>query len=226
MTKLNQIIAIEKGIKSGTYAGMSDLNKAVQKAELFNGFQKSYRKIDEADPDLPPESKRVQFTSKTVLENVERGLTELMQVVARKDWTNCVATGSVVVDGKTIVPNAPVSYLLFSGEAADRCAHVGGKSADAGHCRGLEEGRELGSVQDRGDFAAPYQEGAEAAGALPGNGQAPGSDANGDRGHHCWLLGYHQDQWRYPGPREGGYPEPRRDFAAGRQAGPRECEHG
>ncbi len=41
MSKLNQIIAIEKGIKSRVYAGLTDLNKIVQKGELFNGFQKS-----------------------------------------------------------------------------------------------------------------------------------------------------------------------------------------
>lgn len=111
--KLNQIIAIEKGIKSGVYGAMTDLNKAVQKGELFNGFQKNYRKLDTDDLDLPAEGKRVQFTSKSVLESVERGLSGLMQVVARKDWTNCVAKGSVIVDGKTLLGDAPVSYLLF-----------------------------------------------------------------------------------------------------------------
>lgn len=111
--KLNQVIAIEKGIKSRVYAGMTDLNKAVQKTELFNGFQKTYRKKDDDGEELPAESKRVQFSSKTVLEAIERGLTELMTVTGRKDYTNCVAYADVKVDGKVLVEQAPVSYLLF-----------------------------------------------------------------------------------------------------------------
>lgn len=113
MAKLNQVIAIEKGIKSRVYAGLTELNKAVQKPELFNGFNKSYRKIDDAGEDLPAESKRVQFSTKTVFEAVERGLTELMTVTARKDWTNCVAAGHIMIDGQMLVSAVPVSYLLF-----------------------------------------------------------------------------------------------------------------
>jgi len=113
MAKLNQVIAVEKGIKARVYAGMTDMNKIVQKGELFNGFNKSYRKLDESGEDLPSESKRVQFSANTVLQAIERGLSELMTVTARKDWTNCVATGTVKVDGKEIVKDAPVSYLLF-----------------------------------------------------------------------------------------------------------------
>ncbi len=38
MAKLNQIIAIEKGIKSKAYAHVTELHKACQKPDLFNGF--------------------------------------------------------------------------------------------------------------------------------------------------------------------------------------------
>ena len=44
MAKLNQIIAIEKGIKSRVYGDLTELNKAIQKPDLFNGFQKTYQK--------------------------------------------------------------------------------------------------------------------------------------------------------------------------------------
>lgn len=113
MAKLNQIIAIEKGIKSRVYGEITDLNKAVQKPELFNGFAKQYQKKDEDGEDLPAEKKRVQFAAKEVLRTVERLSTELIEVTARKDWTNCEAKGDVVVDGKTVIQGAPVSFLLF-----------------------------------------------------------------------------------------------------------------
>ena len=113
MAKLNQIIAIEKGIKARAYSEISELHKAIQKPELFNGFSKTYQKKDEDGEDLPPEKKRVQFVATEVLRSVERSSTELMDVTARKDWTNCVAVADVVIDGKTLIHGAPVSYLLF-----------------------------------------------------------------------------------------------------------------
>lgn len=111
--KLNQIIAIEKGIKAKTYSELSELNKVVQKPELFYGFSKTYQSKDEDGDKLPAEKKRVQFVVDEVLRTVERSMTDLITVTSRKDWTNCVAKGDVIVDGVTIVKQAPVSFLLF-----------------------------------------------------------------------------------------------------------------
>jgi hypothetical protein len=111
--KLNQIIAIEKGVKSRVYSEVTDLHKASQKSDLFNGFAKVYLKKDEDGEDLPAEKKRVQFIATEVLHTVARQLSELMDVTARKDWTNCEAKGSVQVNGSAIISDVPVSYLLF-----------------------------------------------------------------------------------------------------------------
>jgi len=113
VAKLNQIIAVEKGIKSRVYGEITDLHKAAQKPDLFNGFVKNYEPKDDEDEGLPSERKRVQYEVKDVLRSVERLNTELFDVTARKDWTNCDARADVVVDGRTIVAQAPVSYLLF-----------------------------------------------------------------------------------------------------------------
>lgn len=113
MAKLNQIIAIEKGIKSRIYGGLTELHKTLQKPELFNGFSKNYQKLAEDGEDLPPESKRVQFTVPDVLRAVERGLTEHFDVTARKDWSNCNAKATIMVDGFRIVEDVPVTFLLF-----------------------------------------------------------------------------------------------------------------
>lgn len=112
-TKLNQIIAIEKGIKARSYSDLSELNKIVQKPDLFNGFSKQYQSKDDDGETLPPENKRVQFVTTDVLRSVERSLSELFDVTARKDYTNCVAKADVVVDDEVIVTQAPVSFLLF-----------------------------------------------------------------------------------------------------------------
>jgi hypothetical protein len=115
MAKLNQIIAIEKGIKAKSYAEISALHKVIQKPALFNGFQKTYKPKDDDDSEkLPAEKQRVQFSTDEVLRSVERAMTELINVTARKDYTNCIAVSDVILpDGQHIIKDAPVSFLLF-----------------------------------------------------------------------------------------------------------------
>lgn len=113
MAKLNQIIAIEKSVKGRVYGELTELNKALQKPALFNGFAKAYQPKDADGETLPPESQRVQFTTDMVLKTVENRLTELFDLTARKDYSNCMAKASVTVDGTVVVHDAPVSYLLF-----------------------------------------------------------------------------------------------------------------
>jgi hypothetical protein len=41
--KLNQIIAIEKGVKSRVYSRITELHKLAQKIDPYNGFAKNFR---------------------------------------------------------------------------------------------------------------------------------------------------------------------------------------
>jgi hypothetical protein len=113
MTKLNQIIAIEKGVKSRVYGAVTELHKESQKAEPYTGLAKNYRKRDEEGEDLPPEHKRVRQSAPEVLKRLAELQTELFDVEATKEWANTRATADVVVDGQVLIPNAPVTYLLF-----------------------------------------------------------------------------------------------------------------
>ncbi len=113
MPKLNQIVAVEKGVKSRIYGDFTELHKSSQKSDLFNGFSKNYRKKDEEGEDYPPENKRVQLEAKEVLSQVSKLLTELFDVTATKDYENCGAFADVVVEGITLVKDAPIPYLLF-----------------------------------------------------------------------------------------------------------------
>jgi hypothetical protein len=113
MPKLNQVIAIEKGVKSRVYGEVTEMHKASQKPDLFNGFAKTYRKKDEDGEDYPPERKKVQLVVDHLLSKVAELLTELMDVTATKDWGNCYAFADVEIDGKVLIKNAPVPFLLF-----------------------------------------------------------------------------------------------------------------
>jgi len=113
MSKLNQIIAIEKGVKTRVYSELSQLNGIVQKQDPFQGFVKTYERLHEDGEELPGESKKVKYSAETILKRVNKQLSELMGITARKDWSNNQATADIVVDGQTVVADAPVTYLLF-----------------------------------------------------------------------------------------------------------------
>jgi len=113
MPKLNQIIAVEKGVKSKSYAELTEAHHAVQKAALLSGIARTYQPKDEEGEQLPPESTRVQVRTEEVLRDIATTLTKLFDVTATKDATNCVAKANVVVDDQTLLTDVPVSYLLF-----------------------------------------------------------------------------------------------------------------
>jgi hypothetical protein len=112
-TKLNQIIAIEKGVKSRVYSEVTELHKDAQKAEPYTGFSKVYRKRDEEGEDFPPEQKRVRLSAPDVLRRVATLETELFDVEATKEWANTQARADIVLDGTVLLEQVPVTYLLF-----------------------------------------------------------------------------------------------------------------
>lgn len=112
-TKLNQIIAVEKGVKSKSYADLTQAHHDVQKQALLSGISRTYQPKDEEGEQLPPESTKVQLNAEHILARTAANLTRLFDVTATKDWANCQARADVVVDGQTLIAGAPVSYLLF-----------------------------------------------------------------------------------------------------------------
>lgn len=113
MTKLNQIIAVEKGAKSRSQRELTDAYHRIQKPALLAGISRTYRPRDEDGEALPPESTRVQVKAEAVLKDAAESLTRLFDVVATKEWANTEAAADVVVDGTTILSQVPVPYLLF-----------------------------------------------------------------------------------------------------------------
>ncbi|KPC79958.1 MULTISPECIES: hypothetical protein [Streptomyces] len=113
MAKLNQIIAVEKGVKSKSLQDITAAHHKVQKPALLAGISRTYQPKDEEGEQLPPESTRVQIKAEEALREMSASLTRLFDVTATKDWANCSARADVVVDGRTVVGEVPVSYLLF-----------------------------------------------------------------------------------------------------------------
>jgi hypothetical protein len=113
VTKLNQIIAVEKGIKSKSFQDLTEAHHAVQKAALLSGISRTYQPKDEEGEQLPPESTKVQIRAEDVLRQMGKTLTRLFDATASKDATNCVAKADVTVDGSVLLSDVPVTYLLF-----------------------------------------------------------------------------------------------------------------
>jgi len=113
MPKLNQIIAVEKSVKSKSIQDLTEANHAVQKPALLSGISRVYQPKDEEGEQLPPESTRVQVKTEEVLRDMAATITRLFDVTATKDWANCAARADVKVDGQTLLRDVPVTYLLF-----------------------------------------------------------------------------------------------------------------
>lgn len=80
---------------------------------MLAGIARTYQPKDEEGEQLPPESTRVQVRAEDVLRETAGVLTRLFDVTATKDWANCTARADVKVEGRVLVADVPVAYLLF-----------------------------------------------------------------------------------------------------------------
>jgi len=111
--KLNQIIAIEKGVKGTSFQELTEAHHLLQKPSLLAGLSRTYQPKDEEGEQFPPEFTRVQASAETVIKDTAKILTKLFDVTAAKDWANCQARADIVVDGRTLAADVPATYLLF-----------------------------------------------------------------------------------------------------------------
>jgi hypothetical protein len=113
MARLNQIIAIEKGIKGTSFQDLTEAHHLLQKPALLSGIARTYRPKDEEGEQFPAESTRVQARAEEVIRETGAVLTKLFDVTATKDWANCKAKADVIVDGTVLLKDVPSTYLLF-----------------------------------------------------------------------------------------------------------------
>lgn len=112
-TKLNQIIAVEKGVKSNAHKTLTEAYQKLEKRDQLTGFTKNYQPKDELGEKQPPQSKKVQYTIKETISGLRPTLTRLFDIVSTKEVANAGAKADVVVNGTTLIKDAPVTFLLF-----------------------------------------------------------------------------------------------------------------
>jgi len=114
MPKLNQVNAILAARRGEAEKAVSEIVKLLQKEQLFNGRERTYRPLDEVNGQrLPPESQKVQQRVDQLIEQASTRWTELWNLVSTQDVGNQQARADIVIDGTVILANVPVTTLLF-----------------------------------------------------------------------------------------------------------------
>jgi hypothetical protein len=113
--KLNQIIAIEDGAKKQEYADLTKAHHILQKAQLFNGFSRTYKPRQEDGVQYPPDGNKVQVNAKQLVAQVKEQLGELFNIISAKDHGNAEAKADVVIEGedKPLLTGIPVTHILY-----------------------------------------------------------------------------------------------------------------
>jgi hypothetical protein len=113
MTRLNQILAIEKQVKSTAHEQTTAEYQLLQKDPLLSGISRMYRPLDEEGERLPEENTPVQVRVNEVLKRVAASLTPLLDATLARDLANTEAKANVEVDGRVILKDVPATYLLW-----------------------------------------------------------------------------------------------------------------
>jgi len=114
MTKLHQVLALEKGLKTKREKIMTAAFQLFQKGATgpFLGISRSYQPRDDDGETLPGEDNRVQTRVDEQVATVVEALTELVDLTVTKDTANCGAVGTITVDGVALATDVPVTSLL------------------------------------------------------------------------------------------------------------------
>ena len=113
MARLNQIIAIEKGIKSRSFQELTDAHHSFKNPHFLLGFRAHIAQRMKRASSCRLKSTKVQIKSEEIIKQTVEILTRLFDVTATKDWANGQARADVVVDGNVLLSDVPVTYLLF-----------------------------------------------------------------------------------------------------------------
>lgn len=111
--KLAQRVAAFKGIKNRAHGQVTALHRDSQKVPLLSGIARTYQPRDDEGDHLPGESQRVQINLENLLGEVADALAPAMTEQLAIDRANRFASADVVVAGTVLLPDVPVTYLMY-----------------------------------------------------------------------------------------------------------------
>ena len=150
MTRLSQIIAVEKGVKSDAARRPREARSDAAHPARLSGIARTYQPRDDDGDKLPPESTRVQVKTEDVLSGVAASLTRLFDVTLTKDTANCYGPRRRDVStGTMLLPQGAGHLPAVPGEAARGDAALSGAAAAARPGRGMGAGRRVRVLAQR-----------------------------------------------------------------------------
>lgn len=111
-TRLNQILAIEKGVKATAARVLADAYQQLQKPAPLTGILRTYRPRDDEGERLPQEQTEVKVRVSQEVAQVRAALGRMFDVMITKDQANTAARADIVVAGQVLVADVPVTTLL------------------------------------------------------------------------------------------------------------------
>lgn len=113
MAKLHQILAILKGVKARTDSEITKQYQQIQKSALTAGLSRNYSPLNEDGQKLPSENSPVRLRVYDALEDVSSNMVQQFNLVYEVEAANQKANADLVVDGQVLLPQVPVTYLLY-----------------------------------------------------------------------------------------------------------------
>lgn len=111
--RLNQIVAVVAGKKTRMEKEYGDLNKTIQRGDLFVGLTRTYQPLEQDGEQQPSEHKLPQKSAADIISQAKDLLTSVMDAVATQEYGNCTAFADVEVAGTVILPQVPITVLLY-----------------------------------------------------------------------------------------------------------------
>ena len=112
MTKLHQFIALMEAFKAEENRRYDRAYHDAQKPVLFDGLTRTYEPRDEDGEVFPPESTLVQRRASELLTEWRDSMSLLLDAELTQDTANTLAKADVVIDGKTLLKDVPLTNLL------------------------------------------------------------------------------------------------------------------
>lgn len=113
MTALHKLLAVEKTRKNVAERAKTGVYHAAQRTALFVGLTRTYAPIAEDGETMPDEETFPQLRGDQLLNEFRDAQAALLDLVASKDEGNTAARADVVVGGEVLLPQVPVTTLLF-----------------------------------------------------------------------------------------------------------------
>lgn len=111
--KVHQIVAIIKSVKSKAEGAITSAYHIIQKQDLFEGFVRTYRPLNEETGEkLPPESKVVQQKIKNVVDSFSAAIADLINQTVSLDRGNSLAKADIIIDGVVLARDIPSTSLI------------------------------------------------------------------------------------------------------------------